>query len=64
VRVGDGRPHDEVDHRLGDHPDQVHVGRDAVLELRLDVRAHRGQIEVDHRAQPWLARQLLRVDGH
>ena len=25
VRVRDRRPDDEIDHRLGDHPDQVHV---------------------------------------
>src|SRR4051794_1453244 len=47
VLVRDRLPHDEIDHRLGDHPDRVHVRRGAVLELRLDLRPHPRDVEVE-----------------
>ena len=45
--VGDRRPHDEVDHRLGDHPDHVDVVGDAVLELLGDHRPAAREVEGD-----------------
>ncbi|GIU96130.1 MAG: hypothetical protein KatS3mg012_2587 [Gaiellaceae bacterium] len=44
------RPDDEVDDRLGDHPEHVHVVGGAVLELLLHREAHRGEVEPDERA--------------
>ena len=54
VRARDRRPDDEVDRRLGDHPERVHVGRGAVLELRLELNARHRRVEVEHRAKPRL----------
>ena len=45
--VRDRRPHDEVDDRLGDHPDHVEVVGDPVLELLRDRDPHRGRVEID-----------------
>src|SRR5437870_7468358 len=49
---------DEVDHRLGDHPEHVEVLRDAVLKLSRDRRAHRRQVEVEDRAHARRLRKL------
>ena len=62
--VRDRRPDDEVDHRLGDHPDHVEVLRDAVLQLRGDRRPHRRHVEVEERPPAALLGQARGVDAH
>src|SRR5712692_88073 len=48
---GDGRPNNEVDHRLGDHPDHVEVLRYPVLELLGDGEANGRQVEGNQRTR-------------
>ena len=58
VLVRDRRPHHQLDHRLGDHPQHVEVVRDAVLQLFRDSRPHGRYVEVEQRAPAAFLPQL------